>query len=211
MRSLGKRLWYTSPIYFQCKDCMYKCTGICFDLANSCHMNIVTHIQESHLQICFTSESSSSKWWAIFLPEAKKVTWIDLYHHASSYRRVTMQKGMWRVFLPSSLLLSPLTVCCSAFLSELCIHISSVEWIVETNLSSCGHCKAPCTLLHSFLQVLRSSTSFGDIVYSPRQHCGSPVEVTLCRMHFHHHDAILVDILWHCSHFVHIHSMQLPE
>ena len=94
-----------------------------------------------------------------------KMTWIDLYHHASSYRTATMQKYMWTVFLP--LILSPLTVCCSAFLSELCIHILSVEWIVETNLPSFGHCKAPYTLLHmghSSLQVLRSSTLPGDLV-----------------------------------------------
>ena len=51
---------------------------------NRCHMIIIigfpklahhySQIQESHLQICFTSESSSSKRWAIFLPKAK---WLE--------------------------------------------------------------------------------------------------------------------------------------
>ena len=89
----------------------------------------------------------------------------------------------------------------------------AVGWIVETNLPSCSHCKASCTLLymaHSFLHVLMSSTSSGDLVVP-----GNIVGVLtllrqLCSCNFHHHDAILVDILWHCSH-CYIHSMQLPE
>ena len=161
---------------------------------------------------CLTSESSSSMWWAIFLPKTK---WLEstciTMQAAIGVQPCTISCAEFSCHLHHSCL-PWLHVCCSAFLSKMCSHILSVEWIVETNLPNCGHCKAPCTLLHmahSFLQVLRSSTSFGDLVVP-----GNIVGVltllrwlSSCRMHFHHHDAILVDI---CD-TVHIHSMQLPK